>query len=96
MLPHPGHPAREKAEIPVWHDDQQGTACVTLAGLLNALKVVGKRIEDVKIAFIGSGAANVACMRLIFAGRRQTRARHLWSTARAFCTRARGHRPPQG
>jgi malate dehydrogenase (oxaloacetate-decarboxylating) len=58
---------REKAEIPIWHDDQQGTACVTLAGLLNALKVVGKRMEDVKIAFIGSGASNVACMRLIFA-----------------------------
>ena len=58
---------REKAEIPIWHDDQQGTATVTLAGLMNALKVVGKRIEDVRIAFIGSGASNVACMRLIFA-----------------------------
>ena len=58
---------REKAEIPVWHDDQQGTATVTLAGLINALKVVGKRIEDVTIAFIGSGASNVACMRLICA-----------------------------
>lgn len=58
---------REKAEIPVWHDDQQGTATVTLAGLLNALKLVGKKIEDVEIAFIGSGASNVACARLIFA-----------------------------
>lgn len=58
---------RERAEIPIWHDDQQGTATVTLAGLLNALKVVGKKIEDVRIAFVGSGAANVACMRLIFA-----------------------------
>lgn len=58
---------REKAEIPIWHDDQQGTATVTLAGLMNALKVVGKRIEDVRITFIGSGASNVACMRLIFA-----------------------------
>jgi malate dehydrogenase (oxaloacetate-decarboxylating) len=57
---------REKAEIPVWHDDQQGTATVTLAGLINALKVVGKKIEDVKIAFIGCGASNVACSRLIF------------------------------
>ncbi|MDA3949073.1 MAG: NADP-dependent malic enzyme, partial [Spirochaeta sp.] len=58
---------RREAEIPIWHDDQQGTATVTLAGLLNALEIVGKRIEDVRIAFIGSGAANVACARLIFA-----------------------------
>ncbi len=57
---------REKAEIPMWHDDQQGTACVTVAGLLNALKIVGKPIGDVKIAFIGSGAANVAITRLCF------------------------------
>ncbi|HLF87716.1 MAG TPA: NADP-dependent malic enzyme [Anaerolineales bacterium] len=57
---------REKAEIPVWHDDQQGTATVTLAGLINALKLVSKNKEDVSIAFIGSGAANVACTRLIF------------------------------
>jgi malate dehydrogenase (oxaloacetate-decarboxylating) len=57
---------REKAEIPVWHDDQQGTATVTLAGLMNALKVVGKKIDEVRIAFIGSGASNVAISRLIF------------------------------
>ena len=57
---------REKAEIPIWHDDQQGTATVTLAGLMNALKVVGKKKGDVRIAFIGSGASNVACSRLIF------------------------------
>jgi malate dehydrogenase (oxaloacetate-decarboxylating) len=57
---------REKAEIPIWHDDQQGTATVTLAGLMNALKVVGKRKEDVSITFVGTGAANVACSRLIF------------------------------
>jgi malate dehydrogenase (oxaloacetate-decarboxylating) len=58
---------RAQAEIPVWHDDQQGTATVLLAGLLNALKVVGKRMEDVRITFVGSGAANVACARLVFA-----------------------------
>lgn len=58
---------REKAEIPVWHDDQQGTATVTLAGLMNAIKVVGKNKEDVHIAFIGCGASNVAISRLIFA-----------------------------
>jgi malate dehydrogenase (oxaloacetate-decarboxylating) len=57
---------REKAEIPVWHDDQQGTATVMLAGLMNALKVVGKKIGEVSITFIGSGASNVACSRLIF------------------------------
>lgn len=57
---------RERAAIPVWHDDQQGTATVTLAGLINALKIVGKKISDVRIAFVGSGASNVACSRLIF------------------------------
>jgi malate dehydrogenase (oxaloacetate-decarboxylating) len=57
---------REKAEIPIWHDDQQGTATVTLAGLINALKLVGKKMEDASIAFVGTGAANVACSRLIF------------------------------
>jgi malate dehydrogenase (oxaloacetate-decarboxylating) len=57
---------REHAEIPVWHDDQQGTACVTVAGLLNALKIVGKPINEAKIVFIGSGASNVAISRLTF------------------------------
>jgi malate dehydrogenase (oxaloacetate-decarboxylating) len=57
---------REKAEIPVWHDDQQGTATVTLAALINALKIVGKKMSEVNIAFIGAGASNVACSRLIF------------------------------
>lgn len=57
---------REKAEIPIWHDDQQGTATVTLAGLINALKVVNKKIGDVKITFVGTGASNVAISRLIF------------------------------
>ena len=58
---------RAEAEIPVWHDAQQGTATVTLAGLTNALDIAGKRIDEVRIAFIGAGAANVACARLIFA-----------------------------
>ncbi|HET9494022.1 MAG TPA: NADP-dependent malic enzyme [Chloroflexia bacterium] len=58
---------RERAEIPIWHDDQQGTATVTLAALINALKVVGKDIGNVRIVFIGSGAANVACVRLVLA-----------------------------
>lgn len=58
---------RDQCEIPVWHDDQQGTAMVTLAALINALKVVGKKIDEVRIAFIGAGASNVAITRLIFA-----------------------------
>jgi len=58
---------RERAEIPVWHDDQQGTASVTLAGLINAAKIVGKNLKDMRIVFVGSGASNVACSRLIFA-----------------------------
>jgi malate dehydrogenase (oxaloacetate-decarboxylating) len=57
---------RDECEIPIWHDDQQGTATVTLAGLVNALRIVGKKLEDVRITFIGTGAANVACGRLIF------------------------------
>jgi malate dehydrogenase (oxaloacetate-decarboxylating) len=56
---------RAEASIPVWHDDQQGTAAVTLAGLINALKVVKKRIEDVKITMIGIGAANVCITKMI-------------------------------
>jgi len=51
--------------IPVWHDDQQGTATVLLAGLLNALKIVGKALGQVKIALIGMGAANVATYQLL-------------------------------
>lgn len=56
---------REKARIPIWHDDQQGTAAVTLAGLINALKIVGKKIDDINIVFNGAGASNIAISRLI-------------------------------
>jgi malate dehydrogenase (oxaloacetate-decarboxylating) len=56
---------RAELAIPVWHDDQQGTAAVTLAGLLNALKVVGKVKEEVTIALIGAGAAGIAIARLL-------------------------------
>ncbi|MHA1328560.1 MAG: NAD(P)-dependent malic enzyme [Promethearchaeota archaeon] len=51
--------------IPVWHDDQQGTASVTLAGLINALKIVGKKKSEVKIVFNGIGASNFAISRLL-------------------------------
>ncbi|MGV9172826.1 MAG: NAD(P)-dependent malic enzyme [Promethearchaeia archaeon] len=54
-----------KVTIPVWHDDQQGTACVTLAGMINALKIVGKKRNDVKIVFNGIGASNFAISRLL-------------------------------
>jgi malate dehydrogenase (oxaloacetate-decarboxylating) len=56
---------REECEIPVWHDDAQGTACVTLAGLINALKLVDKKIEDVKIVYYGAGASNATIARII-------------------------------
>lgn len=59
--------ADPEVKIPVWHDDQQGTACVTLAGLINALKIVGKKMHEVKVSFIGAGAANFAIARICFA-----------------------------
>ncbi|MDX9822087.1 MAG: NADP-dependent malic enzyme [Syntrophales bacterium] len=58
---------REECEIPVWHDDAQGTACVTLGGLINALKVAGKQMSKVKMAFFGAGASNTTIVRLILA-----------------------------
>lgn len=59
---------RDEMNIPVWHDDQQGTATVTLAGLINALKIVGKDIDKVKVAMIGAGAANMSIERIIVRG----------------------------
>jgi malate dehydrogenase (oxaloacetate-decarboxylating) len=56
-----------EVRIPVWHDDQQGTATVILAGVINALKVVGKQRDQVKIGIVGTGAANVATIRLLVA-----------------------------
>jgi len=58
---------RAEMGIPIWHDDQQGTATCLLAGFLNALKVVGKRMERVKVVMVGMGAANVAGYRLLTA-----------------------------
>ena len=60
---------KKKCDIPVFHDDQHGTAVVVLAGLLNALKVVGKKKEDVKIVTVGAGAAGIAIVKqLLSAG----------------------------
>ena len=56
---------RERCDIPVFHDDQHGTAVIMLAGLMNALKVVGKRLEDVKIVTSGAGAAGIAIIKLL-------------------------------
>ena len=56
---------KEKCDIPIFHDDQHGTAIVTLAGLINALKVVGKKKEDVKIVTVGAGAAGISIVKLL-------------------------------
>ncbi|MCX8160422.1 MAG: NADP-dependent malic enzyme [Candidatus Saccharicenans sp.] len=58
---------RAECEIPIWHDDQQGTACVTVAGLINALKIVNKKIDEVRVTVIGSGASGIAIARLMMA-----------------------------
>jgi malate dehydrogenase (oxaloacetate-decarboxylating) len=56
---------KERCDIPIFHDDQHGTAVITLAGLLNALKLVGKDIREVKIVTSGAGAAGIAIIRLL-------------------------------
>ncbi len=56
---------REEMPIPVWHDDQQGTAAVTVAGFINALKVAGKEIQNVRVTLIGAGAANIRIAHLL-------------------------------
>ena len=56
---------KEKCDIPIFHDDQHGTAVITLAGLTNALKVVGKKKEDVKVVTSGAGAAAIALTKLL-------------------------------
>jgi malate dehydrogenase (oxaloacetate-decarboxylating) len=58
---------RAELDIPVFHDDQHGTAIVVLAALLNALKIVGKRPEDVSVVVVGAGAAGVACTEIMLA-----------------------------
>src|SRR5205814_2450186 len=58
---------KEELNIPVFHDDQHGTAVVVLAALINALKIVGKKMEDVKVVVNGIGAAGVACSKIVMA-----------------------------
>lgn len=73
---------RLKAEldIPVFHDDQHGTAIVTLAGLINAMKVVGKQLKDTKIVVIGAGAAGTAIVKLL----------HLYASPQIVCVDSKG------
>jgi malate dehydrogenase (oxaloacetate-decarboxylating) len=59
---------RAEMNVPVWHDDQQGTAAVTYAGLVNAVKFVGKDIAKVKVAMLGAGASNIAISRVMIKG----------------------------
>ena len=56
---------KEKTDIPIFHDDQHGTAIITLAGLMNALKVVGKKMDEVRIVTSGAGAAAIAIVKLL-------------------------------
>ena len=56
---------KEKCDIPIFHDDQHGTAVIVLAGLTNALKVVGKKKEDVKVVTVGAGAAGIAVVKML-------------------------------
>ncbi len=56
---------KEKCDIPIFHDDQHGTAVITLAGLLNALKLVGKKLEDIRVVQNGPGAAGTAIIRML-------------------------------
>ena len=58
---------KQRCDIPIFHDDQHGTAVITLAGLLNALKVVGKKLEDIQVVTSGAGAAGTAIIRLLIA-----------------------------
>ncbi|HIH97408.1 MAG TPA: NADP-dependent malic enzyme [Thermoplasmata archaeon] len=56
---------RNEMDIPVWHDDQQGTATIEVAGAINAIKLVGKKIDEALVAMVGAGAANIAIARVL-------------------------------
>ena len=86
-------------KIPVFHDDQHGTAIVVGAAAINALRVAGKTIEDIKIVSTGGGAAGIACLNMLMKLGAQAR-EHLalrhrtgWSTRAATTTWARRRRP---
>ena len=83
---------REACDIPVWHDDAQGTACITLAGLLNALKLAGKKLGDVRIVLLGAGASNTTIARLILADGGDPEKMALFDTKGSLHARPEGHR----
>ena len=56
---------RRECSIPVWHDDQQGTAAVTVAGFINAVKIVNKKMDKIKVSMVGAGASNICIARLL-------------------------------
>jgi malate dehydrogenase (oxaloacetate-decarboxylating) len=58
---------RKKARIPIWHDDQQGTATVTVAGMINAARLVDKKLSDLRVAMVGAGASNYRIAKLLMA-----------------------------
>ena len=78
---------KESLDIPVFHDDQHGTAVVTMAALFNALKIIGKKIEDLRVLVVGLGAAGVAVTKMMLAVRRH--AHHRLRPARRALDRAR-------
>ena len=71
---------KDELNIPVMHDDQHGTAIVTLAGLINAMKVVGRKLEDAKIVVVGAGAAGAAIIKLL----------HQYASPRIFAVDSKG------
>ena len=84
---------KEKCDIPIFHDDQHGTAIIVLAGVLNALKVVGKRIEDVKIVQNGPGAAGTAIIKMLMtAGAKDIIAVDQFGTLYKGCNSAEAHK----
>ena len=92
---------RDELDIPVFHDDQHGTAIVVLAALMNALRVVGKRLEDVRIVTTGCGAAGTAVTKILLAAgarrhRRMRRGRRaLFRPARTLAGEAGVRRPDE-
>ena len=87
---------KERCDIPIFHDDQHGTAIITLAGLTNALKVVGKKLEDVRIVINGAGAAAVSITKLLLSAGAKGRGRSDEPEGRHLRRPERGHELDQG